>query len=106
MDFNTVGLNIKKFREKNNLRQEDLAEKIGMTANYIGLVERGERIPALPTFVDILNALGASADVVLADVLESGYLTKSSLLGEKLKDLSPEDREHIFEIVDTFVKKS
>ena len=53
MDFNTVGLNIRKLREKNHLRQEDLAEKIGMTANYIGLVERGERIPALPTFIDI-----------------------------------------------------
>lgn len=106
MDFNTVGLNIRKLREKNHLRQEDLAEKIGMTANYIGLVERGERIPALPTFIDILNALGASADVVLADVLDDGYATKASLLGEKLSNLSPEDRRHIFNIIDTFIKKS
>ena len=106
MDFNTVVRNIRVYREKNNLRQEDLAERTGLTANYIGLVERGERIPALPTFVDILNALGASADVVLADVLDSGYEVKASLLEEKLSKLPPEDRKHIFDIIDTFMKKS
>ncbi len=106
MDFALIGRNIRKYREKNNLRQEDLAEKTGLSANYIGLVERGERIPALPAFVNILNALNASADIVLADVLEFGYEVKTSLLEEKMNKLLPEDRKHIYDIIETFVKKS
>ena len=56
------------------LRQEDLAEKAGLTANYIGMVERGEKIPSLETFIKILNALGVSADMVLSDVLETVFM--------------------------------
>ena len=106
MDFNTVGENIKKYREEHNWRQQDLAEKSGLTANYIGLIERGERIPALESFVDIVNALGVSADMVLADVLEHGYVVKSSQLEKKMRKLSPEKREYIFDIIETFIKKS
>ena len=50
-----------------------------LSANYIGLVERGEKIPSLESFISIVNALGVSADMVLHDVLETGYEVKSSL---------------------------
>lgn len=42
-----------------------------MTTNYIGMVERGEKIPSLETFINILNALGVSADMVLSEVLNT-----------------------------------
>ena len=52
-----IGKNIRKFCFAKKLRQEDLAEKTGLTTNYIGMVERGEKIPLLETFIKILNAL-------------------------------------------------
>ena len=54
-----------------------------MTTNYIGMVERGEKIPSLETFIKIVNALGVSSDMVLTDVLETGYTVKNSMLNEK-----------------------
>ncbi|MFR8719658.1 MAG: helix-turn-helix domain-containing protein [Coprococcus comes] len=60
MKLDTIGKNIRKFRLVKKLRQEDLAERTGLTANYIGMVERGEKIPSLETFIKILNALGVS----------------------------------------------
>ena len=65
MKLDTIGKNIRKFRLVKKLRQEDLAERTGLTANYIGMVERGEKIPSLETFIKILNALGVSGDMVL-----------------------------------------
>lgn len=90
MKLDTIGKNIRKFREIKKLRQEDLAEKTDLTTNYIGMIERGEKIPSLETFINILNSLGVSADMVLSDVLDNGYKVKDSLLNEKLEKLVPE----------------
>lgn len=106
MKLDTIGKNIRKFREIKKLRQEDLAEKTDLTSNYIGMIERGEKIPSLETFINILNSLGVSADMVLSDVLDNGYKVKDSLLNEKLEKLVPEDRNRIYEVIDTMMKHS
>ena len=103
MKLDTIGRNIRKFRLAKKLRQEDLAEKTDLTTNYIGMVERGEK---LETFIKIVNALGVSSDMVLTDVLETGYTVKNSMLNEKLEKLAPEDRNRIYEVIDTLVKQS
>lgn len=92
MKLDTIGKNIRKFREIKKLRQEDLAEKTDLTTNYIGMIERGEKIPSLETFINILNSLGVSADMVLSDVLDNGYKVKDSLLNEKLEKIG---RAHV-----------
>ena len=106
MKLDTIGKNIRKYRLAKKLRQEDLAEKAGFSANYIGMVERGEKIPSLETFITILNALDVSADMVLADVLSTGYIVKNSMLNEKLSKLSNDDREKIYEVIDILIKHS
>lgn len=106
MKLDTIGKNVRKFREIKKLRQEDLAEKTDLTTNYIGMIERGEKIPSLETFINILNSLGVSADMVLSDVLDNGYKVKDSLLNEKLEKLVPEDRNRIYEVIDTMMKHS
>ena len=106
MDYRTIGLNLRKIRVQNKLRQEDVAEKANLSVNYIGAVERGERIPSLETFVAILNAIGSSADDVLCDVLEMGYEVKNSLINEKLQALSKEDRTNIYEVLDVLIEQS
>lgn len=106
MKLDTIGKNIRKYRLAKKLRQEDLAEKAGLSANYIGMVERGEKIPSLETFITTLNALDVSADMVLADVVNTGYTVKNSMLNEKLSKLSTEDREKIYEVIDTLIKHS
>lgn len=106
MKLDTIGKNIRKFREIKKLRQEDLAEKTDLTTNYIGMIERGEKIPSLETFINILNSLGVSADMVLSDVLDNGYKVKDLLLNEKLEKLVPEDRNRIYEVIDTMMKHS
>ena len=70
------------------------------------MIERGEKIPSLETFINILNSLGVSADMVLSDVLDNGYTVKDSLLNEKLEKLVPEDRNKIYEVIDTMMKHS
>lgn len=103
MQLDTIGKNIRKYRLMKKYRQEDLAERAGLTTNYIGMVERGEKIPSLETFIKILNALEVSSDMILADVLDTGYTVKNSILNEKLAKLAPEDRSKIYEVIDTLL---
>lgn len=102
--YESIGKNIRKYRQIKKLRQEDLAEITGLSSNYIGMVERGEKIPSLESFVAILNALEASADVVLADVLDTGYQVKDSLLAEKLTSLSKTERDRVYAVIDTLIQ--
>ena len=88
------------------MRQEDLAEKANLSVTYVGMIERGEKTPSLETLVAILNAIGVSADVVLCDVVTAGYTVKNSLLNEKLSQLSEEDRNKIYDVIDTMISHS
>lgn len=106
MGLESIGKHISEFRHLRKLRQEDLAEITGLSTNYIGAVERGEKIPSLETFIDILNALSASADMVLSDVLQEGYQVKASALSDQLKTLSAKDQKRIFDVVEVLIKHS
>ena len=106
MELESIGRNIRKYRLMKKLRQEDLAELANLTNNYIGAIERGEKIPSLETLIVIINALGVSAEMILADVIDTGYMVKDSLLAEKLSKLSAEDRAKIYDVVDTMIRHS
>ena len=106
MELESIGRNIRKYRLIKKLRQEDLAELANLTNNYIGAIERGEKIPSLGTLIVIINALGVSADMILVDVIDTGYEVKDSLLAEKLNKLSADDRAKIYDVIDTMIKHS
>jgi len=102
--YESIGKNLRKYRLEKKLRQEDLAERAGLSTNYIGMVERGEKIPSLETFITILNVLEISADMVLSDVLVKGYQVKNSILAERIGTLSKDERERIYAVIDTLIQ--
>jgi transcriptional regulator with XRE-family HTH domain len=106
LNYESIGKNIRAYRMRKKMRQEDLAELTGLSVTYIGMVERGEKLPALETFISILNALEVSSDVILADVLKVGYEVKSSIITEELSKLSAEERERVYDVIATLIKHS
>ena len=106
MDWSSIGRNIRSYRQQAGLRQEDLANAVGVSANYIGMVERGEKVPSLETLVALLNALHISADMVLTDVVESGYTVKESLLAEQIGRLPHKERARIYAVVEVLVQQA
>lgn len=65
------GQRLREQRLKHHLTLEQVAEKADLSANYIGMVERGLKEPGLATIVKILNALNISADELLCDLVPS-----------------------------------
>ncbi len=106
MGLESIGKNIRRIRKTKKLRQEDLAELTGLSTNYIGSMERGEKVPSLETFITIANCLEVSSDILLADVIRTGYTVKASLLSEQMAELSERERNRICDVVTTLLKHS
>lgn len=102
MDYDSIGLHIRQQRIAKKMRQENIAERSGLSTNYIGMIERGEKVPSLESFIAILNALVVSSDLILCDVLHSGFQAKASALSEKISSLSAEDKRKLFAIIEIF----
>ena len=105
MDLSGIGKQIREARLQKSWNQDQLAEKTNLSLAYIGMIERGEKIPKLETFIRIINTLEISADVVLQDVLVNGYQVRMSRYLEKMDQLSKEKRDDILEIVAVLLKK-
>jgi transcriptional regulator with XRE-family HTH domain len=54
----TLGSAIKVVRTAGGIRQRELAKKIGVTANYLSLVEGGKREPSVAVLNRLAKALG------------------------------------------------
>ncbi len=104
MNTSSIGKRIRKYREAKGWRQEDFAERIGLSVTYTGMIERGEKVPKLETFITIANVLEVSADLLLADVLSTGYNVKSSEMTEQISSLAPDERDRIYSVVSTMIK--
>ena len=57
-----IGQRIKQKREEKGLTQAQLAEKIEMSTNFIGMVERGERNTKFTNIYEIADVLGYSLE--------------------------------------------
>ena len=104
MDIETIGLNIRKSRNAKKMRQEDLAQKANVSSNYISAVERCVKIPSVETLIDIMNALGVSADMIFCDVIDAGVTEKNNQLDAKVSQLSTKDRKTVYDVLDLLVR--
>jgi len=64
----SIGKIIKELRKENNMTQEDLAEKLGITRGAIGLYERGERKVNYETVNRLADIFGVSSDYLLGRI--------------------------------------
>jgi transcriptional regulator with XRE-family HTH domain len=104
LDYTTIGKNLRTYRKQRNLTQEQLAERAGLSPNYIGILERGEKLPSLETLLTLLNQLNVSADMVLCDVLNTGYAIKGSQLSEQLAGCDKKVQDRVLAVVATLLR--
>ena len=105
MQMEKIGQNIRKCRNAKHMSIEDLAFKAELSKNYMGMVERGERIPSLESLLKIINALETSADEVLCDVIQHGFKVKTTKIADRLEKVSPKKREMIYDLIDLILKE-
>lgn len=85
-------------RKKANLTQGEFAEKLGLTRNFISLIENGNRIPSDRTISDICrefsvneNWLRTGEGEMFIQLSRDAQITK--FVGEALRGESPTDQQ-------------
>lgn len=92
-----LGSKIRILRKEAGLTQEQLAEMVDVSVNFIGYIERGERAPSMYTVEQIAQAL----DVDLKDLFEFSvdeYDLPIDTLVAALRKCAPDDLQSLIHI--------
>lgn len=101
-----IGKRIKQRREELGYTQEQFAEKLGLTTNYISTLERGASFPRCEKLILILNGLETSADAIFCDVLAHSQEYRASILSEQIGKLPSDEQQRILDMVELMVQQA
>lgn len=99
MSWAIIGERIEKLRNKHNLSRGQFGKMIGISAQHLGLVEKGTRGLSVNSIVSLCTEMDVSADYILF----GNDLIESLSLGE-LGELSSEQIEIILDIIKKIVQ--
>ena len=69
IDYQALGQKIRQLRRIENLTQEELAQKLGVSISFVGHLERGTRTASLETLLSLCAVLKTTPNDLLADSL-------------------------------------
>lgn len=81
---------LREMREKYNLSQDTVADRLGITSSSVSLYERGERTPSLQIILKLSYIYNCSVDYLLGksgDVNDRVYIDVTELSEKKRKVL-------------------
>ena len=93
MEGKGLGKRINMVRKDRGFTADRLSELCNINATYLRQIEGGTKVPSLPVFINICNALKISPDYLLRDALEDNEVSKIRELAELWESTSPSQQE-------------
>jgi len=103
MDKVELGAKIREVRKECGYTQEKLAEMADIGTMYLGEIERGEKMPSLKIFIQLIESMNVSADYILRNELTSGKEYVFDEITRKLEKLTPKQRKAARDILDAYI---
>ncbi len=109
-----IGDKIKRIRIKNDLTQEELANRCELTKGFISQVERDLTSPSIATLVDILEGLGTNfkdffnenIDEKIVFKREDAFVSENKDLEYKLEWVIPNAQKNMMEAILVSLEKN
>ncbi len=95
IDYVALGRRVKKLRKEQGIKQTELADALGISYQYMSMIETGKRQLSLSLLVDLANHLGATTDELLYGSLDSLNTKYDQDMEDILEDCTPEERDFI-----------
>lgn len=99
LDYQAIGVRIRRMRKARGLTQQSLAELSNQEPSNISHIERGATKLSLPTLVNIANALGVTVDELLCDSLPASRDVLAREAAQLLSDCSHTELKIITETI-------
>lgn len=100
----TMGDRIREARKNKKFTQEQLAELLDISVEFVSHIERGSRLPSMQVFIKLIEVLNVSADYLLRDSISTGQLFGDNALGSKIEKLSRKERIALEALIDTYLE--
>ena len=78
-----IALNLRKYRDEQNLTQEEVAESAGISTAFLANIERGCKIMSVPVLRNLADSLGVSTDDLLYEEQADRLSAITALLRDK-----------------------
>lgn len=85
-----IGPVVRGTRLRLGLSQEAVAERVGVSPEFIGRVERGQALPSVPTLLSLSEVLGVGVDVLVGRAQGEGPRVEGSVELRRLVTLMSE----------------
>ena len=100
----TIGERIRNYRNREGLNQEQLAERCGLHATYIGQIERGEKNATLESVAKIVKGLNISFEALFEKIqVEEIKNNVASNCYSLIDALSEKEQAAIFELIQKII---
>ncbi|MCI9601747.1 MAG: helix-turn-helix transcriptional regulator [Lachnospiraceae bacterium] len=93
MERKKLGKRINMVRKDRGFTADRLSELCHINATYLRQIEGGSKMPSLPVFIDLCNALRISPDYLLRDMLAENEVSRIRELAELWENTSPSQQE-------------
>lgn len=101
-----VGSNIKMIRLAKGMTQEQLAERLNRSVNFVSLIELGKSGMSVPTIIDICNVLDVSSESLFKGLLDYKIENKDKFIIETISVLSNEDKDVVMNLIKYIVNRN
>jgi transcriptional regulator with XRE-family HTH domain len=98
-----LGRRIAFYRKLRNMTQAELAEKVGLSNNFIALIESGKRAPSFETLEKLIEVLNININQMFNFEEKDEYRTAEEVkekLNSYISDMSPEDISILIDLAD------
>lgn len=95
VNYTALGKRVKRLRKEQGIKQTELADSLGISYQYMSMIETGKRQLSLSLLVDLANRLGATTDELLYGSLDSLNKKYDQDMQDILEDCTPEERDFI-----------
>lgn len=98
MSLENLGSRIKAERQSRGITQEQLAERVDISTNFMSLIENGRNM-SVETLVRVSDFLGVTADYLLNDTLQIKNDSISEQILQNLSTLNNDERIYFLNMI-------
>lgn len=106
----SVGPNIRKIREERGVKQQEIADLIGMHRSNYSKIESGQREISVEALAKVARFFNLTTDQIInfeGDIPREVTIEDKATLEQVqlIQQLEPEERNMVFKMIDTFLTK-
>ena len=94
-----IGKNVRQIRLLKGLSQQNLAEDIEKSTNFVSLLENGKTGIAVQTLIDICKSLDVDANAIFAGIIPATEKSQDTFIIDSLNMFNEKDKAIVSDLI-------